>query len=48
MDMLASIVESLDNFEPLRARLIELGNKHATYGVRPEQSDVLKTALLWT
>jgi hemoglobin-like flavoprotein len=47
LDMLASVVEFLDNLEPLRARLSELGRKHADYGVRPEQYDTLTTALLW-
>jgi hemoglobin-like flavoprotein len=48
MDMLNSIVESLDNFDSIRPKLVELGHKHATYGVRNEQYDVLKAALLWT
>jgi hemoglobin-like flavoprotein len=48
MDMLASVVESLDDFQPMRARLAELGRKHAEYGVRPEQYDTLTTALLWS
>jgi len=47
LDMLASVVESLENLEPLRARLTELGHRHAEYGVRPEQYDTLTTALLW-
>ena len=48
MDMLASVVESLDDFQPMRVRLAELGRKHAEYGVRPEQYDTLTTALLWS
>lgn len=47
LDMLSSVVESLDNFETLRPRLTELGRKHAEYGVRPEQYETLTTALLW-
>jgi hemoglobin-like flavoprotein len=47
MDMLASVIESLENFEPMQARLAELGLQHAGYGVRPEQYDTLTTALLW-
>jgi hemoglobin-like flavoprotein len=47
LDMLASVVEALDNLEPLRARLAELGRKHADYGVRPEQYETLTIALLW-
>ena len=48
MDMLTSVVESLDDFEPMRPRLAELGRRHAEYGVRPEQYDTLTTALLWS
>lgn len=48
MDMLGSVAESLDNFESIRPRLVELGRKHAEYGVRPEQYDTLTTALLWS
>ena len=47
MDMLAAVVESLDDFEPMRIRLGELGRKHATYGVRAEQYETLTSALLW-
>jgi hemoglobin-like flavoprotein len=48
MDMLTSVAESLDNFEPMRARLAELGRKHAEFGVRPEQYDTLTAAILWS
>ena len=48
MDMLTSVVESLDNFEGLHARLAELGRKHTEYGVRPEQYEILTEALLWS
>ena len=48
MDMLSSVVESLDNFESIRPKLEDLGRLHAGYGVRPEQYDVLTSALLWT
>jgi hemoglobin-like flavoprotein len=48
MDMLASVVEALDDFQPMRARLAELGRRHGEYGVRPEQYDILTTALLWS
>jgi hemoglobin-like flavoprotein len=47
LDMLTSVAESLDNFEPMRARLAELGRKHAEFGVRPEQYKTLTTAMLW-
>jgi hemoglobin-like flavoprotein len=48
MGMLSSVVESLDNFESIRPQLEELGRKHASYGVRPEQYETLTRALLWT
>jgi hemoglobin-like flavoprotein len=48
MEMLTSVAESLDNFEPMRARLAELGRKHAEFGVRSEQYDTLTAAILWS
>jgi hemoglobin-like flavoprotein len=48
MDMLASVIESLDDFQPLRARLAHLGRQHAGYGVRTEQYDTLTAAMLWS
>src|SRR5258708_15148441 len=48
MDMLGSVVESLDTFQPMQARLAELGRQHAQYGVSSEQYDTLTTALLWS
>jgi hemoglobin-like flavoprotein len=47
MDMLTQVVNSLDNLPSLRPRLAELGRKHASYGVRPEQYETLTSALLW-
>src|SRR5262245_58632796 len=32
LDMLATIIESLDRFEELRPRLAELGQRHVEYG----------------
>ena len=48
MNMLDSIVESLDDFQPTRVKLAELGRQHAEFGVRLEQYDTLTTALLWS
>jgi hemoglobin-like flavoprotein len=48
MDMLNSVVESLDQFDSMRPRLAELGRQHAQFGVRPEQYATLEKALLWT
>jgi nitric oxide dioxygenase len=47
MEMLRSVVESLDRFEAIRPRLEELGQLHAGYGVKREQYATLETALLW-
>ena len=47
MQMLGSIVDSLDDLEPIRERLGQLGRQHASYGVRPEQYETLSTALMW-
>jgi hemoglobin-like flavoprotein len=48
VDMLTSVAESLDNFEPMRARLAELGRKHGEFGVRPDQYETLTAAMLWS
>jgi hemoglobin-like flavoprotein len=48
VDMLAAVVESLDDFQPMRSTLAELGRTHAEYGVRPEQYKILTSALLWS
>jgi hemoglobin-like flavoprotein len=48
MDMLTSIVESLDDFHLMRTRLAKLGHQHAEYGVRPVQYDTVTQALLWS
>jgi hemoglobin-like flavoprotein len=47
VDTLETVVESLDRFDSVRPRLLELGRLHAGYGVKPEQYDVVRTALLW-
>jgi hemoglobin-like flavoprotein len=48
METLGSLVDSLDRFDQLQGHLAELGRRHAGYGVKPEQYDVLKVALLWS
>jgi nitric oxide dioxygenase len=47
LEMLATVVESLDSFEKLRPKLVELGRKHVEYGAKSEHYDVVRTALLW-
>jgi hemoglobin-like flavoprotein len=48
MAMLTSVVESLDDFQPMRTRPADLGRQHAEFGVHPEQYDTLTAALLWS
>ena len=47
LDMIVIIVEALDDFDALRPRLVELGQKHVTYGALPEHYDVVRKSLLW-
>ncbi|AMY09198.1 Nitric oxide dioxygenase [Luteitalea pratensis] len=47
MDTLDAVASSLDNLESLRPRLLQLGRRHADYGVGPADYDRLITALLW-
>jgi nitric oxide dioxygenase len=47
IEMLATVIESLDRFESIRPRLADLGRQHAGYGVRLEQYDTVSTALIW-
>jgi hemoglobin-like flavoprotein len=44
---LDAIASSLERFESMRPRLIDLGRLHASYGVLPAQYDTLIEALLW-
>jgi nitric oxide dioxygenase len=48
LEMLGTIVDSLDRLQELEPRLIELGRRHAGYGVKPEHYDLVRTALLWS
>jgi len=47
MDMLAWIVQSLDDADAMTGRLGELGRQHAGYGVRTDQYDTVTAALLF-
>jgi hemoglobin-like flavoprotein len=44
---LDAIAASLDRFESIRPRLLELGRLHASYGIQPGHYETLVTALLW-
>jgi len=47
IDMLATVIDSLDRFDSIRPRLAELGHQHVGYGVRLEQYDTVSAALIW-
>jgi nitric oxide dioxygenase len=47
MDMLTTVVDSLNRLEELRPQLAELGKRHVGYGVQPEHYEVLIAALSW-
>src|SRR5262249_14915704 len=47
VETLATVTQSLDSFEAIRPRLVNVGRQHAEYGVRPEQYDTVAVALLW-
>ena len=44
---LDAIADSLDHFESVRPRLLELGRLHASYGIEQRHYETLVTALLW-
>jgi hemoglobin-like flavoprotein len=46
-DMLAVLVEGLDDFDQQRPALHALGLRHVEYGVVPAHYDTLAVALLW-
>ena len=47
METLDAIASSLDRFEAMRPRLLELGRLHAGFGVLPDHYNTLVNALLW-
>jgi hemoglobin-like flavoprotein len=47
IDMLGTVIESLDSFDAIRPRLADLGRQHVGYGVRLEQYDTVSRALIW-
>jgi hemoglobin-like flavoprotein len=44
---LDAVAASLDRFESVRPRLLELGRVHASYGIGPGHYETLINALLW-
>lgn len=48
MDTLGSVAESLDRFDAARPHLVELGRKHAGFGVHTGQYETVSSALIWT
>ncbi|HMF95213.1 MAG TPA: globin domain-containing protein [Vicinamibacterales bacterium] len=47
IDTLDTVTRSLDRFDEIRPRLVDLGRLHAEYGVRPEQYETVTKALVW-
>jgi hemoglobin-like flavoprotein len=47
MDTLEAVAASLDRLETMRSRLMELGRRHASFGVGPGHYETLINALLW-
>jgi hemoglobin-like flavoprotein len=47
IDMLRTVIESLDQFDSIRPKLAALGHQHVGYGVRLEQYETVSTALIW-
>ena len=45
--MLQAIVGSIDNWDAIVPTLRELGARHVTYGVKPQNYDTLCSALVW-
>ena len=48
MQVLGVAVASLDRIQTLIPTLHDLGRRHAGYGVRDENYDIVAEALLWT
>ncbi|MEO7653437.1 MAG: globin domain-containing protein [Bryobacteraceae bacterium] len=46
-DILTAVVENLEQFESLAPTLRAMGQKHAGYGVRPENYETVERALTW-
>lgn len=48
MDILNRVVARLDQPSGMTADIQAMGKRHAAYGVKPEQYELVGTALLWT
>lgn len=48
MEMLAVVVDGLDNLDEIVTEIQALGRRHAGYGAKPEHYDVVGECLLWT
>lgn len=48
MTMINTAVRSLDNLPAIVPAVQSLGQRHATYGVKPEHYSTVAVALLWT
>jgi hemoglobin-like flavoprotein len=45
--MLDAIISSIDDWDKITPTLRELGQRHVSYGVKPEHYDTLCSALVW-
>lgn len=45
--MLDAIISSIDDWDKIAPTLRELGQRHVSYGVKPEHYDTLCSALVW-
>lgn len=46
--MLSKIVARLDNLENIQQEVVDMGERHKSYGVVPKHYDMVGEALLWT
>lgn len=47
MDTLGVVVDAVEDLEPLRPKLRELGAQHTGYGVEPHQYETVTASLIW-
>jgi hemoglobin-like flavoprotein len=47
VDMLSSIIMSLDQIESVSADIVAMSKRHTGYGVKPAHYDMVGSALIW-
>lgn len=48
VDMLSSIIMSLDQIESVSSDIVAMAKRHTGYGVKPAHYDMVGSALIWT